>query len=117
MSSFSFLNQCFFVLVPVKVYVFVIIVFLWQYHFITFLLILKPHRLGGRRVRVQGEPTGSGRAGRPRKYSPVGREGIGTSTVVRGKGEGGRGRRETGTTEIGGQSSVHQQARYPGDDW
>ena len=35
----------------------------------------------------QGEPTGRGRAGRPRKYSPVGREGIGTSTVVQGKGE------------------------------
>ena len=48
-------------------------------------------RLGVRRVQGQGEPMGRGRAGRPRKYSPVGREGIGTSTVVRGKGEGGRG--------------------------
>ena len=32
-----------------------------------------------------GDPTGGGRAGGPRKYPPVGREGIGTSTVVRGK--------------------------------
>ena len=31
------------------------------------------------------DPTGRGRAGRPRKYPPVGREGIGTRTVVRGK--------------------------------
>ena len=44
-----------------------------------------------------------GRAGRPQKYSPVSREGIGTSTVVRGKGVGWRGaggQRETGTTNI-----------------
>ena len=34
---------------------------------------------------------------RPRNYSPVRREGGGTRTVVRGKGEGGgRGQRETG---------------------
>ena len=54
--------------------------------------------LGGRRVRGQGEPKGRGRAGRPQKYYPVGREGIGTSTVVRGKGGGGV-RRETGPTK------------------
>ena len=47
--------------------------------------------LGGRQVRGQGGPTGWGRAGRPRKYSPVSREGIGTSTVVLGKGERGGG--------------------------
>ena len=39
-------------------------------------------------MRGQGGLTGRGRAGRSRKYSHVGREGIGTSTVVRGKGEG-----------------------------
>ena len=32
--------------------------------------------------------------GQPRKYSPAGREGIGTSTVVQGKGEGGGGAEE-----------------------
>ena len=43
---------------------------------------------------------GRGRAaGRPRKYSPVGREGIGTSTVVRGKGEGGGGEERDGHHE------------------
>ena len=46
--------------------------------------------LGGWQVRVQGEPTGWGRAGRPRKYSPVSMEGLSTSTVVRGKGKGRR---------------------------
>ena len=51
-------------------------------------------RLGGQRVRGQEEPTGRGRAEWPRKYSPVGREGIETSTVVRGKGEGGGGAEE-----------------------
>ena len=43
-------------------------------------------RLGGRRFRGQKEPTGRRRAGRPREYSPVGREGIRTSLVVQGKG-------------------------------
>ena len=42
-------------------------------------------------MRGQGEPTRRGRAGQPQKYSPVGREGIGISTVVRGKGEEGGG--------------------------
>ena len=57
-------------------------------------------RLGGRRVRGQGEPTGRGPAGRPRNYSPVGREGSGTSTVVRGKGEGEGGQTETSNKMI-----------------
>ena len=37
---------------------------------------------------------------RPRKYSPVRRESRGTRSVVRGKGEGGEERRETGTKRI-----------------
>ena len=46
-------------------------------------------RLGGQQVRVQVEPTGRERAGRPRKYSPLARKGIGKNTVVWGKGGGG----------------------------
>ena len=58
-------------------------------------------RIGGRRVRGQVDPPGGGRAGGPRKYPPVGREGIGTSTVVRGKckGEGGQKARARGAGE------------------
>ena len=55
---------------------------------------------------TRGSRRGEGELGRPRKYSPVGREGIGTRKVVRGKGGGGGGgRRETGTAEIGGLPS------------
>ena len=50
-----------------------------------------------------GETTGRGQAGRPQKYSPVGREGIGTSTVVRGKGEGGGADRDEQQDDRGSQ--------------
>ena len=74
-------------------------------------------RLGGRQeVRVQGGPAGWGRAGRPRKHSSVSRECIGTSTVVRGKGEGGRGgHTETGTTIIDEDSRASYYSYSLGD--
>ena len=41
-----------------------------------------------------------------------------TSTVVRGNGEGGGDRRETGTARIERELERSlKQARYPGDDW
>ena len=43
---------------------------------------------------LRPDPAGQGRAERQRKYSPVRRESRGTSMVVRGKGEGGRSRKE-----------------------
>ena len=56
--------------------------------------------------------------GRPQKYSPVGREGIGTSTVVRGKGEGGGGAEERRAPQKSeGNGAFNQQAQDPGDDW
>ena len=68
----------------------------WQWHW---------NREGGRGGKWRGletskhsagrpDPAGQGRAERPRKYSPVTRENRGTSTVVRGKWEGGGGGRK-----------------------
>ena len=59
-----------------------------------------------------GEPTGRGRAGRPRKYSPVGREGIGTSTVVRGKGGGGGGAEERWAPQESREKSSGHRGRH-----
>ena len=56
--------------------------------------------------RGPGGTEGRVLAGRPRKYSPVSSGGIGTSTVIRGRGEGGGGERETGTTNINEGSRV-----------
>ena len=66
---------------------------------------------GDRRQKPPGQPGPAGRAC-PRNYSPVRREGGGTRTVVRGKGEGGGGQRETGTKIIRrGTKSVSDSLR------
>ena len=63
---------------------------------------------------VHGGPVGWGRVERPRKYSPVRREASGTSTVVRGKGEGVGGTDRDGNNENRGESRASKIQFCPG---